>query len=81
MTMATVTYKRRMFPGQLLIVRPMAASKAALGLIETVKSIKKQGASGSIRKTFFFLTDIFLPSHFFRKINSHLGTIIKQNTR
>ena len=38
MTMATVTYKRRMFPGQLLIVRPMAASKAALGLIETVNT-------------------------------------------
>ena len=53
MTMATVTYKRRMFPGQLLMAHPMAAFRVALELIATVKIDKNRGHPVQSGKLFF----------------------------
>ena len=68
--MATVTYKRRMFPGKLLKARPMARSRVTTVTTEFVK-IAETERNSEISQIF---SDTFLPPHFFRKINSHLGT-------
>ena len=41
---------------------------------QNVKQGEGSIKTGGIRKTFFFLTDIFLPSHFFLKI--HLASLL-----
>jgi hypothetical protein len=62
MTMATVAYKRRLFPEQLLKARPMAASLGAPGLIimrNRGEFDKHRGHPESL-----FLLDIFTPHLF-----------------
>jgi hypothetical protein len=49
MTMATVTYKRRMFPGQLLKARPMARSRVTTVTTEFVKIAETERNSENSR--------------------------------
>ena len=56
MTMATVNYKRRMFPGQLLKARPMARSRVTTVTTEFVK-IAETERNSKISQIF---SDIFL---------------------
>ena len=64
MTMATVAYKRRLFPVQLLKARPMAASLGAPGLI----IMRNRGGFDKNRgnpENFFFFCQIFFYPHIF----------------
>jgi hypothetical protein len=60
MTMATVTYKRRMFPGQLLKARPLVSSWGPTR-IDLKSKMPETGQSGNFSGFYFsfFYTHIF----------------------
>ena len=76
MTMATVAYKRRLFPVRFLKAHPMARSRVATVTTKFVEIAETERNFGN----FSDFSDIFWGyfthyTHIFLKIHSYLGTI------